>query len=82
MTVATGVTTDVAFSVTCVATGTLRVTVATTGPDAPATYWVSDVGPDSHRYLIGDVPSNGTVSFALRPGGYTVISRRGKRIAL
>ncbi len=72
VTVATGVTTDVAFSVTCVATGTLRVTVATTGPDAPATYWVSDVGPDFTAYFIGAVPSNGTVSFALRPGGYTV----------
>ena len=70
VTVATGVTTDVAFSVTCVAAGTLQVTVATTGPDAPAAYPVY-VGPDFPVYL-GAVPSNGMVSFAVRPGGYTV----------
>jgi hypothetical protein len=68
VTVAAGGTTDLAFSVTCVANGTARVTVATTGPDAPAGYWVV-VQPAG--FSLG-VPSNGTVSFALASGIHTV----------
>jgi len=67
-TVAAGATTDIGFSVTCVANGTARVTVATTGPDAPAGYWVV-VEPAG--FSLG-VPSNGTVSFALASGIHTV----------
>jgi len=73
VTVAAGVTTDVAFSVTCVANGTLRVTVATTGSNAPAAYSATFVDPSaSPPPYYGGVPANGTVSFAVASGNHTV----------
>jgi hypothetical protein len=68
--VASGSTTRVAFSVTCVATGTLRVTVATTGPNAPATYMLGvDPDPDMpFRYAVS-VSSNGTTVSSTLPVG-------------
>ena len=72
VTVTSGATINLAFSVTCVANGTLRVTVATTGPDAPATYTV-DVDPTHpSRPIARIVPANGTVSFAVASGDHTV----------
>ena len=44
VTVIAGVTTDLRFAVTCVGDGTIRVTVTTTGPDAPATYSLGVAG--------------------------------------
>jgi hypothetical protein len=72
VTVAAGVTTDVAFSVTCVANGTLRVTVATTGSNAPAAYSVFVDPSASPPPYYGGVPANGTVSFAVASGNHTV----------
>jgi hypothetical protein len=57
--------------VTNAGTGAVRVTVATTGPDAPATDRVV-VDPGSSGSSTTDVPANGTVSFGLAPGAHTV----------
>jgi len=71
VTVASGRIADIAFRVTCVAKGTLRVTVATTGPDAPASYTVF-VDPSSFGASTADVPADGTASFAVASGDHTV----------
>lgn len=72
VTASAGATTDIAFGVTCVANGTARVTVATTGPDAPSAFSVH-VGPvSSGSGFAVSVPSNGTVSFALALGTHSV----------
>jgi trimeric autotransporter adhesin len=75
-TVASGATTDIAFAVTCTAIGTIQVTVATTGINAPVTYGVNvrlfDPYGGAHRSYHGSVPSNGTVSVAVVPGPYSV----------
>jgi hypothetical protein len=50
----------------CVANGTLRVTVSTAGPDAPATYTVAALSTSWYSREV--VPTNDTVSLALAPG--------------
>ena len=50
--------------------GAVRVTVATTGPDAPATDPVHFDGQYSTATAV--VPANGAVSFDLAPGAHTV----------
>jgi hypothetical protein len=65
----------VAFSVTCVAPGTIRVRVATTGTQAPATYLVKATDAwyyGDFRSHTEEVPSNGTISFHTVPGSYEV----------
>ena len=63
---------SVSFSVACVDGGTLRVTAATTGPGAPASYTVGvDSGSAGYRFS-SEVPANGTVSIALSTGPHTV----------
>ena len=64
--VQSGATTDVSFHVTCIASGTLRVTVTTTGTNVPATYTI-DVGPGP---VSTDILANGTLRFSLQPGNY------------
>jgi hypothetical protein len=72
VTVAAGAPTEIAFSVTCVANGTIRVTVATTGTDAPGTYRIQ-ASEIWHYYRYGaSIPSNGTVSLSVAPGDYSV----------
>jgi hypothetical protein len=75
-TVASGATTSITFSVTCEPPATLRVTAATTGPNAPATYTVGVDSTNSgyswyYKYSKG-VSSNGTVSKILPSGSHTV----------
>jgi hypothetical protein len=68
VTIVSGDTADVAFHVSCVANGTLRVSVSTIGPNAPARYQVL-LSPD----LIGAaVPANGATSISLKPGVHSV----------
>ena len=73
VTVSAGVTSDVNFSVTCAAIPILRVTVATTGSNAPANYLVG-VDPDyyyGYTYTAA-IPSNGTVSMRIPAGDHIV----------
>jgi hypothetical protein len=73
VTVASGATTNIAFSVTCVAPGTIQVTVTTTGTDAPATYVVRATGVyDTPGSFSASIPSTGAVSLAVAPGLYLV----------
>jgi len=73
VTVASGATTDIAFSVTCVAHGTVQVTLATTGPNAPATFHVAVIGAfDNYNRYSASVPRNGAVSLDVYPGLYDV----------
>ena len=72
VTVAAGAPTGVAFSVTCVAPGTIQVTVATTGTNAPATYLVKATEVWYYNGHTEEVPSNGTISFHMVPGSYAV----------
>jgi hypothetical protein len=74
VTVSSGATTTIVRSVTCGPPATLRVTVATTGPQAPASFTVG-VDPDPfsgiYRYR-AVISSNGTVSQVLPPGQHMV----------
>ena len=72
VTVAAGASTDVAFRVTCGPLGTIQVTVATTGTNAPATYRVEAVDVWYYNRNGGSVPSNGTISLSVLPGTYSV----------
>ena len=75
VTVAAGATTDIAFSVTCEPppTGTIQVTVTTTGTDAPATYQVRATGVyDTPGSFSASIPSNGAASLAVGGGLYLV----------
>ncbi len=72
VTVAAGAPTDVAFRVTCGPLGTIQVTVATTGTNAPATYRVEAVDVWYYNRNGGSVPSNGTISLSVLPGTYSV----------
>ena len=73
VTVSNGATTNVSFSVTCLANPILRVTVETTGSNAPAAFLVG-VDPSYHYgYLYtSSVPPNGAVSITLPSGGHIV----------
>lgn len=73
VTVAAGTTTDVAFTVACVSKPILRVTVATSGPNAPATYLVGvDAGYWYQYNQEATVPSNGSTSIAVLAGVHSV----------
>jgi hypothetical protein len=73
VTVVANATVNVTFAVTCVAKPILRVTVATTGPNAPGLYLVG-VDPDYYYgyQVSAPIPSNGTVSIKLQAGGHVV----------
>ena len=72
--VASGATSRVAFSVTCIAPGRLRVTVATTGPNAPSAHALgvdpipNDFGAPIFRYSV-QVRSNGVTLTTVLPVG-------------
>jgi hypothetical protein len=70
VTVAAGAPTKIAFSVTCVALGAIQVTTVTTGTNAPGSYPVRISGNNYNlnQFLL----SNGTVSFHLPAGSYSV----------
>ena len=72
VTVVSGATTNVAFSVTCVATGTIQVTAVTLGTIAPMTYSVKASEVFGYFSYSASIPSNGTVSLAVAPGLYSV----------
>jgi hypothetical protein len=72
VTVVAGATTDVAFSVTCVALGTINVTVVTTGASVPVSYGVSADEPFSYYHYGAPIPSNGSTSLRVAAGYYTV----------
>jgi hypothetical protein len=73
VTLVAGTTTDIAFTVECVANPILRVSVATTGPNAPATYLVGvDAGYWYQYNQEATVPSNGSTSIAVLPGDHYV----------
>ncbi|MEZ4411965.1 MAG: hypothetical protein R2910_03140 [Gemmatimonadales bacterium] len=77
VTLPAGSTVDVAFTVTCTPLPILRVTVVTTGINAPAAYLVG-VDPDYYYYYYSsyrysaNIPSNGTVSIGLPVGSHFV----------
>jgi hypothetical protein len=74
VTVTGGVTTDVVFPVSCIplsSAGTIRVTTATTGPDADTYYGVYVSGPSSFGFSLG---GNGSYSFQAYPWGPFTIS--------
>jgi hypothetical protein len=59
--------------VTCRAIGTIQVTVATTGPNAPATYGVGVTGVfDTYGRYHASIPRDGVVSLDVYPGLYDV----------
>ncbi len=74
VTVSTGDTAYVAFSVACLPNPTLRITVSTTGSDIPTSYsvYVHDGGWFSYPAYWASVPANGTQSIVVEPGDYTV----------
>ena len=65
-----GIVTDIAFAVSCAANGTVRVTVTTTGANAPGSYLV-EVDP-GNSYISFGISPNGTASHALPPGPHAV----------
>jgi hypothetical protein len=76
VTVATGAPTEIAFTVTCVATptGTLHITVTPTGTNWPAAYGVRAVLiPPGDYYSYTASTQNGAVSFAVAGGRYVVV---------
>jgi len=72
VTVAAGAVTDVAFSVACDITGTIQVTVATTGTDVPAGYQISADDWWWGNHYRTSIPANGTASLLVAPGSYSV----------
>jgi len=70
--VVAGATSDVAFNVTCVALGTINVTVVTTGASVPVSYGVSADEPFSYYHYGAPIPSNGSTSLKVAAGYYTV----------
>ncbi len=67
VTVTAGATADLHFAVACIAYGSLRMTVTTTGADVPAQFRVT-LEPD---YLSNNVSPNGATSVTLPPGPHT-----------
>ena len=63
-----GAPTDVAFSVTCVALGTIHVTVVTTGASVPVSYGVSADEPFAYYHYGASIPSNGSISLRVAAG--------------
>jgi hypothetical protein len=73
VTLPAGTTVDVAFTVACVPKPILRVTVSTTGPNAPATYLVGvDYGGFYQYNQEATVPTDGSVSFSVLAGNHYV----------
>jgi hypothetical protein len=69
-----GVTTNVAFSVSCVANPTLRVTVTATGTNIPATFYVGVDDYNFYYYVYTFlVPANGSGSIRLPVGSHLVV---------
>jgi hypothetical protein len=76
--VAAGALSDVAFGVICVAIppGTIQVTVATTGTNAPADYLISATDTWWYTGYSTSIPANGTASLQVEPGSYWVSLRQ------
>jgi len=72
VTVPSGVTTNIAFNVTCVGTSTIQVAVVTTGTIAPVTYGVTASEVFAYFSYSSPISSNGTISLAVAPGLYQV----------
>jgi hypothetical protein len=71
--ITSGATTNVNFSVTCVANPVLRVTVTTTGTGIPANFVVGVDYDYYYGYVYSTaIPSNGTASFSLPSGNHLV----------
>jgi len=64
VTIAAETVTDIAFSVTCDLTGTIEVTVATTGTGAPASYAIGATDFWENFYYT-PIPSSGTASLVV-----------------
>jgi hypothetical protein len=64
---------NIVFTVTCVSAGSLRVTVATTGPNAPASYTLGVYPYWGASLYSTPISSNGTATLILPPGIQTVL---------